>query len=163
MKQKKTLEEQYPSIDIAYDIALKSYETTMKRSDVADDGIDKLRTLITTINLAFLAWIISTAKVGAMFNAWFILSLYIYFSTIVISIIAKSANGIILVDPKIIYNKYLHFSKWEFKKNIIYWAGEHYKINGEMVANKAKYIVCIFSLFLLEVVTMGYWLVKYSH
>jgi hypothetical protein len=161
METNKTNEEKYPSVNLAYDIALKSYDAAMKRSDIADDGIDKLRSFVTTINLAFLAWVVSSNKTEPMLNAWFLVSLAIFLFSIILSIIAKSSNGIILPSPKELYNKYLHYSEWEFRKNFIYWSGEHYEKNKDMVANKAKYIVYIFILFLLEAAMMGYWLVKY--
>ena len=155
----KSIEKKYPSVHLAYEIAMKSYDEAMKRSDVADDAIDKLRSWITTVNLAFIAWMLPRLSV----NLWFVISIAIFVLIIVLSVLAKSRGALLLPSPRELYNKYLHWSEWEFKKNMTYWAAEHFEKNKAYVAKKARYIVIIFTLFLLEVETMVSWVLAVHH
>ena len=163
MKKAQTNEEKYPSVDLAYEIALKSYEISMRRSDVADDAIDKMRSWITTVTLAFVAWVITRETGKALFDLWLVVSTMTYFVIVALSIFAKHKGGLVVPAPKDLYNKYLHFAPWEFKKNFIYWAGEYFERNKKYVAEKSTYAIVMFILFLMEAVSLALWMMTLSH
>ena len=56
----KSNEDKYPSVELAYDIALKSYDWLFRRLEVMDDRIEKIIAYATGITLAFVTIITRT-------------------------------------------------------------------------------------------------------
>jgi hypothetical protein len=159
MEAEKRLEEQYPSVDLVYDIAKESYEVAMKRLDEANEGFEKLRSWITTITLAFLAWVIPKAPADA-YNLLFFSAIAIFILIIFFTIYGKSTKGVIMPNPEKLYDTRLHQDKWTFKKDFIFLAVQDYKKNKNYILLKGKLAVSIFILFLLEATVFGFWLLK---
>jgi hypothetical protein len=163
MKREKSLEDQYPSVDLAYDLTMKSYDTVIKRNEVQDDGIDKLRTFMTTVTLAAFGFIASRATIVSFHNWWFWFSVVMYFYTIILTVVAKSSGGLIMLSPSTLYEKYLHYSEWEFKKNILYWMAKHSETNRKYIAHKSRLFVIIFAFFLIQILSLLVWMRMVLH
>ncbi|MFZ1978477.1 MAG: hypothetical protein WAV76_11035 [Bacteroidota bacterium] len=157
MANKKSLEEQYPSVDLVYDIAKESYNVAMKRLDEANEGFEKLRSWVTVITFAFLAWIIPKAPANS-YNILFFSAITIYITIICLTIYGKAKDGVMMPSPKKLYETRLHQDKWTFKKDFIYLAGEDDKKNDHYVIAKSKLATAIFIFFLLEAALFGFWL-----
>jgi hypothetical protein len=157
MAKTKSLEEQYPSVDIVYDIAKDSYNIAMKRLDETNDSFDKLRTWTTTLTLAFLALFIPKVSTSA-FDIYFYAGLSVFILVILLTIIGKSIYGVIMPSPQKLYNTRLHQDKWTFKKDFIFLAGEDFIKNKKYVIKKTRLGVIIYLLFFLESALFGFWL-----
>ncbi len=62
-----------------------------------------------------------------------------------------------LIDPQALYENSLSWSKWEFKKNALYLAGQDFKDNAALVDRKGSYISAMTILVVLEVMCLGGW------
>ncbi len=154
---KNPLQQQYPSVELAYEIALHSYDVSMQRLDAANANFDKLRSWITTVNLAFFAWALSKEP-NTAFDCVFYLGLAIFVTIVVLTMHGKSKDGVLLPDPMLLYKTRLHEDHWTFKKNFVYIAGLDFDENRKFVNKKGRYQIAIFSLLLLEAEVMGIWL-----
>lgn len=157
MEQEKSLEEQYPSVSLAYDLAKDSYNTAMKRFDEANEGFEKIRTWITTMTFAFLAWKIPNASIGT-FNFFFFTGLAIFVFIIFLTIYGKSIGSVEMPSPKKLWDERLHQDEWTFKKDFIFLAIQDSKKNKDCVNKKLNVAIFIFIFFLLESVSFGFWL-----
>jgi hypothetical protein len=66
-------ERTYPSVDLAYELSIKSYDWILKRLELMDDRIDKLVALMTGVSLALISYN-NTAYQSCLF--YFIISAY---------------------------------------------------------------------------------------
>jgi hypothetical protein len=145
----------YPSVDLAYDIAVASYDSIIKRLDVMDG---RLQTI-----LAFAAT--TTAVVPTVANArgltfrswWLYLALTTFVLQLVIGTVARSAGRIRLLKPETFYLKWLHKSAWQFKKDLIYWSSKDFNDNAALLERRWRLTVTISLLFFIEVLLLLVW------
>ncbi len=157
-KTKTSDEKKYPAVHIAYDIAVKSYDWALHRSDAIDNGIDKFLVWISSINIGVVA-IASTKFTDISFHScWAIFAIMMLGGGIFLGIWAKVKGSLILPSPKKIYDKYLHYTQWEFKKNWIYFSGEHFEANRQLINQKGRLMMAMAVLFLLNLVTLVGWI-----
>ena len=151
-----TLDESaYPSVDLAYDIAVASYDSIIKRLDVMDG---RLQTI-----LAFSAT--TTAVVPTVANArglsfrswWLYLALASFALQLIIGTIARSAGSVRLLKPETFYLKWLHKSHWQFKKDLVYWASQDFNDNATLLERRWRLAVSVSVLFFIEVLLLLVW------
>ncbi|HWQ32576.1 MAG TPA: hypothetical protein VNQ79_06815 [Blastocatellia bacterium] len=149
------LEDQYPAVSLAYDLAISSYETALKRLETVESRAQSLLTLGITVSLP-VAPIASANRVP--FNSkWFIIAVVAFGLAISMSMFARFYGRVILLHPSLIYSELLHCSEWEFKKNIIHYAGGHFEANRTLAARRSLFIAIAAILFLLEGVALAVW------
>ena len=56
-----------------------------------------------------------------------------------------------------LYDRWLHYSEWEFKKNAIYWAGQHFNANVSRINIMGWILTGMIALFSVEVVLLLVW------
>lgn len=145
----------YPSVDLAYDIAVASYDSIIKRLDVMDG---RLQTM-----LAFAAT--TTAVVPTVANArgltfrswWLYLALTSFILQLVIGTLGRSVGTVRLLKPETFYLRWLHKSPWEFKKDLIYWASKDFNDNAALLESRWRLTVAISLLFFIEVLLLLVW------
>jgi hypothetical protein len=145
----------YPSVDLAYNLAVASYDSIVKRLDAMDG---RLQTM-----LAFSAT--TTAVVPTVANArgltfrswWLYLALTSFVLQLIIGTVARSAGSIRLLKPESFYLKWLHKSTWEFKKDLIYWAGKDFNDNATLLERRWRSTVLISLLYFIEVFLLLVW------
>jgi hypothetical protein len=116
--------ELYPAVDTAYDFVLPSYQLLTTRFEAADTRLTTLLTFASTVTLA--APIFGkTVQPDIGFAApAFVCGIVCFVVAAVIGVIGRVSGNLVLPDPMVIYEKSLHRSEWEFKKNQICYAGE---------------------------------------
>lgn len=151
----KSLQENYPSVELAYPIAIASYETALKRLDALDNRVQTLMTFAATVMLAVPA---VAANKGLSFKSgWFITALVLFLIANAFGIAARLRGHICLLSPETLYNEYLGLSEWEFKKDAIYWAGVNFKHNNNLILHRHRLMVMMLIFFLLEVEALAVW------
>jgi hypothetical protein len=149
------LEERYAGVNPAYQLAISSYDNLVKRLDAYDGRIQTI--------LAFAAS--TTAVVPSVANAnglhfrsvWLYLALAAFAFTLLLGTYARLSGTVRLLNPSTLYEKWLHFSEWEFKKNFIYFAGKDFEANKALIEKKWKLSVAVSCLFFLEAVLLVVW------
>ena len=92
--------------------------------------------------------------------------LYLAIACFVVELIvgtyARLCGSVRLLNPATLYEKWLEWPPWEFKKNFIYWAGEDFKDNVALVKKKWALSVVVSILFFLEAVLLVAWVVAHA-
>ena len=143
----------YPGVEFAYQFAIDSYEIAWKRWDAMESRIHGLMALAAALTLA-----IPTAgkSLGLELNSvWFYLALAAFIGLMGVGFYARSIGSLKVVDPTVHYDKWLHYTEWEFKKNFIYWSGIHYDLNRQTIHRKWRLMVIVMALFTFEVVCIS--------
>ena len=160
MDTKKTLEEQYPYVNPAYDIAIKSYDWCIHRSDSIDNTIDKLLTWISSVTLAVITFAY-TQKITTNFESkWFKVSIILFFGSILSGIVTKLMGSLKLLHPKIIHENFFSLSEFEFKSDILIRAGEAFSHNQFLVNWKGWISIIMILCFISETITLLMWMIS---
>lgn len=158
-KQRKKPEDEYPSVDLAYQIAIDSYDSVIKRIDSADARLQTLMTFAGTIGAA-------VPSVGAsrgllhFRSIWFYLAVISFTLAMILGFYARFSGTIRRLDPSVFYEKWLRFTPWEFKKNLIFFAAEDFQCNTALNKRNWDLSIAVLVLFLLEVVFLVLWVAK---
>src|SRR6185503_12541513 len=76
---------------------------------------------------------------------------------LIVGTYARFCGTVRLLNPANLYERWLEWSPWEFKKNFIYWAGEDFKDNVRLVNKKWALSVVVSVLFFLEAALLVAW------
>lgn len=149
--------EQWPAVNWAYDFVLPSYQLVAARYEAADTRLTNLLTLTSTLTLAVPVFAKNVQPGISFTSPWFLFGILIFLLGAVLGIIGRVTGSITLPDPMVIYDKSLQDSEWEFKKNQIYYAGENFDANVEVVLKKGNVAFCLTIALVLEVVAFVAW------
>jgi hypothetical protein len=159
-KPKDQNEIDYPSVSLAYDLAVQSYDTAHKRWEAADNRVQTLLTFTVTVELALPTLLHSNVPQTRFNSLWFICAVVLYTFSTGIGTYARMKQGLILIDPGNLYNELLGYSEWMFKLNFIDWAGKDYKINNQQINKKITYTVTMLILFLIGNLLLVIWVIR---
>ena len=146
----------YPSVELAYRIAIASYDVIQKRVESVETGIQALLTYAITVSLAVSA---ASATRGLRFNSgWFFLAACAFILAIAVGVFARRKRGLIHLSPKFIRENFLHLSEWQFKLQLISSASAHFENNLKLVNSKLRLSDVAALLFTLEALLLVIWL-----
>src|SRR5262245_46284805 len=110
-------ENDYPGVELAYPIALGSYETAINRFDAVDSKLNTLLTVAVTVSLAVPIW--GNAKNLSFRSCWLIAAALCFVGGTVTVTCARLTGTLFLPDPRILYDSYLDLDQWNFKRHMI--------------------------------------------
>ena len=153
-----SLESQYPSVDLAYEFVTSSYDWMVTRFEAVNSKIQGLLTFAATITAALP--IITKAIFSDIdfVSLWFYIAMAAFVFLVLAGIVGLRIGSIVLLSPKILYDKYLHYSHWEFKRMVIYWAGEHLNENKKYIDQKGHFRDIMTILLLVEILCFLLWI-----
>jgi hypothetical protein len=126
----------HPSVNLAYDIALKAYEQAESRLDSADDRAQTL--------LGFAATLTPLAAAGGkalglnIRSGWLIAALAAFLVGIGLGVTARLYGKLKVLAPEVLFEKYLDMEPDDFKTELVYWAGKHFEENRALVNLKGR-------------------------
>jgi|KBSSwiStaDraftv2_1062776.scaffolds.fasta_scaffold659509_2 hypothetical protein len=149
----------YPSVDLAYDIAIDSYDVAIKRIEWIDGRLQALLTFAATVGAAVLS--VGASRGLLHFRSiWFYLAIISFVLATALGFYARFSGTIRVLDPEVFYERWLHFSPWEFKKDLIYFAAEDFQCNMRLSKRLWDLSIVVLILFFLEVVFLVLWVAK---
>lgn len=154
----KSLESQYPSVDLAYEFVKPSYDWMVSRIETINNKIQGLSTFAVTITTALPIITKAIFNNIAFSSLWFYMAMVAFAFLVVTGIVGLRIGSIVLLNPKILYDKYLHYSHWEFKQMVIYWAGEHFNENKKLIDKKAYFRDTMTIFLLVEILCICLWI-----
>lgn len=157
--QSTDLAEELPGLDLAYERAMASYQEIVARYDAANQRIDGLLTLTSTVTLA--APIVMAAAGGEPdFRSPLFVAAVVFFSVgLILGVGARGFfGGTRIIGPSSLYEDWLELSPPEFKLNGIYWAGEHFRQTATAVWRKSWAAHALTVLFILEGAALLLWI-----
>ena len=154
----KRIEDDWPSVQWAYEFVKPSYDWLQNRFDAVNRRIEFLLTFSSSITLAtpvFIKALFTDVNFGSL---WFKFAIGIFILTAAVGVWGRIYGGLKLVSLQKLYNEWLDYSEWEFKKNAIYFAGEHFEYNRIQINRKANFSIIMSILLILEVVFIVIWI-----
>jgi hypothetical protein len=156
----KTLAQDFRSVELAYPLAIASYDLAQKRLDVVEGRLQTLLAFVPPVTIA----VIATANgKGAPFTSyWFIGAMLLCLFGLTFGVHTRLADRVIVIDPAVLSQKWLHFSEWQFKRNVIHLSGIHFDKNATVIARKGRRTSLAAIIFLLEALFLGAWIVAHN-
>jgi len=155
MNEEAMLSKEYPSIKYAYEIAMKSYDWCIDRSNAIDGEINKLLAWISGATIAVPTFIF-TQHFRESFNpCWLGFSILSFLASIVLGMSTKIFGSLELLDPKKFDEIHLAKTELIFKKDILLWTGEVFERNQGLVNWKGKISMAMIICFFLEITAFG--------
>ena len=164
-EDKTSNEKKYPSVKLAYPLAISSYEE-LRRSR---DSIHNVLTSLLSIALSAMLAVPLVVKAfttmqspndpeitgGCLIAAVFVFALLSCSCCLAGRLMYKNP----MIDPKKLFEKKLHLSKWTFKKDMIHEAGEAFKKSSTVQKYKWRWAVAAIVFVSLEVLALGLWVI----
>lgn len=151
-------EKQWPAVDTAYDFVFPSYQLIAGRFEAADTRLTALMTLVSSVTLGVPILAKSVRPDISFTSVWFLAAVGVFVTGAVVGIVGRVSGAIELPNPMVLYENSLHRSAWEFKKNAIYFAGEAFKANTDVIRTKGNIAFFLTILWLAEVICLVVWL-----
>lgn len=149
------LVQDFPSVGLAYPLAVASYDLIQKRLDVVDG---RLQMLLAFVAPATVGVVVAANGKGVPFASWwFAVAMVSCLLGLGFGIYTRLSDKIVVVDPGVLSQKWLHLSEWQFKRNVIYLSGKHFEVNATVIARKGRYTSLTAIIFLLEALLLGAW------
>ena len=126
------LEEQFPAIGLAYDLAVKSYDVAQERADKLDVKIHSIMALSAAITFGLT---LSAKNLDLSLDSWWLVLILVLFGFDTFIFISGrfgvGQGNLIVIDPRELFRERLESGKTTFKKDQIFYAGEALKENSE--------------------------------
>lgn len=151
--------EAYPGLDLAYERAMASYQEIAARHDAANQRIDGLLTLTSTVTLAAPLLVAAAGADPDFRSLALVVAVALFAAVLVVGVVARGfVGGARLISPSSLYEGWLGLSPSDFKLNGIYWAGEHFQQTADAIWRKSWAAHAITVLFVLEGVALLVWI-----
>lgn len=150
----------YPSISLAYEFVKPSYDWMLNRLQAIDSKIQGLLTFATAITAAIPVF---AKALHVDFNsAWFYAAIIAYVSFAVLGTVGLRFGKVRLINPGMLYEKWVYKTIWQFQKDGIYFAGKDFKDNKNLVERKSLFRDSMAILFVGEVLCVIVWIITTS-
>lgn len=150
---------QYPSVDLAYEfIVARSYDWMIGRINALDGRLQSFQSLAVTVMLGVPVLVKSLLPSADFLSGLFIGGMSLFGSVIVLGAIGRYSSKISLPYPDKFYDHWLHFSPWEFRKNLLYYAGRDALRNLDSLERKGKILDVMTMAFLVGIVLLLIWI-----
>jgi hypothetical protein len=146
----------FPSLELAYPIAIASYETMMKRFDAMDGRIQTMTAFAVTASLALptlgKSWALSFS------SPWFITGISLLIFAIGISVYTRLTGQIRVLDPANLLADSLYRSQTEFRYLAIKYAASSFRSNKKLLDRKWFLSVITMAIFAAAIIALFLWL-----
>lgn len=151
-------EQELLGLELAYPIAVASYESVVKRLDTIDGRIQTILAFVVSVTVAIPS--IGGTR-GLHFSSyWFILAMLCTVTGLSLGIYARLKGDIQILNPTRLWDGWLHYSERDFKTKLIYCAGVDFESNRSLVHKKWRFMVAVIILFLLEAACLLVWVLS---
>jgi hypothetical protein len=156
----KTTEEKTTSVDLAYQISIDYFESSIRRFDAIDSKIQTLFTF--AIGVFAIAPSIIKSNVNSKLTTTFWIGMGLLVIAGLISIIARLYGKLNILNPRIIFEKTLDIDTDTFKRSVINTAAKAYDNNSYVIEIKHWLNVFSMVIFGIALIFLVYWLVSYG-
>lgn len=129
-------ETKWPGVEQAYNFVIPSYEWMQQRLDAVHGHIQAIQAFAATVIVAAPVLAAAVVKDIDLGSTWFLSAMAVFVSLVVSGTVARAFGAIQLLSPKKLHDRWLHYHPWEFKKNAVYFAGEHWNSNKTLIDRK---------------------------
>lgn len=154
-----TREARWPSVRLGFQLVLPSYEWMLSRFEAARSGIQGLITLATTVTVATPLLARTLSEDIDFASPLFVIAMAVYLGNVCVSLRGLSRSGLLLIHPRLVYDKWLSKSEWEFMKTALYFAGDDFDFNRRIVERVANARLVSALLLAIELALVTCWMV----
>jgi len=150
------LKADFPSVELAYDVAIGSYATLAGRYQAVEGRLQSI-----------LGWMIgfTMGTVGFVrgleskpdFTALFWVAMGVFAVAMLTAAKATVAGSLELLSPRCVYPAWADADEWTFKMNMVMRASDDFVTNLTAIDRKAKAAEIVTSLFALEAILLIVW------
>ena len=123
MERREAKEEDFPAVNLAYELSLKSLDQVAKRLEMMDDRVDKMVIWVTSINLAIIGFIGKTVELN---RTSLKISLGAFILGTLVGLFGKYRGGVKIISPSTLERNWLTRSALQFKRDAIAMAVKDY-------------------------------------
>lgn len=150
-------ENNWPGLEPAQAFVLPSYQWMLARVEAADSRIQNIVNFAATVTLAVPTAAKNYAAAISFRSPFLIAAVVLALVVIADGMFARTRGALALVDPMVLYNKSVWRPKWEFHRNALYFAGKHMESNAALVNAKARVVLRMTCLFVIEMALLFAW------
>ena len=158
MAKESPQEKQWPSVHVAYDLVLPSYEWLLRRLESTEQRLQWLMTYLATLTVAVPIIARATADDLPHVNNWAFAALACFALATVIGVAARWWGG-----PKFpnlrARTQELHQDTWAYRKDALYHAADQLEENTKTVRYKAMAADVMSALLVSEAICGVMWIV----
>lgn len=148
--------ENYPSIDLAYDISIASYEVMRTRWDAMENRIQSHLSFVITVSLA--VPVVASRTTLEIYSIWLLFAALSFAASVFTATYARLSEELRIQDPAQIFETALRETVWEFKKNVVFYAGQSLDKNVNSIDKKHGWLMSSNMLFFAEVIFLTVWI-----
>jgi len=145
----------YPGVELAYPLAVNSYDVALKRFDAMDGRLQTILAFIVATSAIVPA---VAANRGLHFQSNYF---YAAFACFIVAVIAGTVGRLFgrikVLVPREAFNHWLHKPDWEFKMDFIDQAAIDFEINATMIERKWQCSIAITLLFFVQTALAAAW------
>ncbi len=150
----------WPGVKDAYDFVIPSYSLLVNRFEAADTRLTVLLTFGATITLGAPILGKSISQSINFRSVWFILAIVSFILLASTGLFARVRGTLTLPNPAVIYRESLHETEWAFRKNAIYFAGQHFNANAQAIRTKGTLATTMAAFIVLEILFFLLWIAR---
>src|ERR1700730_16307607 len=128
----------YPGVSRAHDFVVPSYGWMLRRAGAADARLQSFQMFAGTVTFGVPAAVKVLNPSIDLTNGRLILAVIAFGAVMVIGVFAQMKTEVMLADPGRFYASWLHMTDWEFKKNAVFFAGQHLEFNRNVIKGKSR-------------------------
>ena len=151
---------EYPGTGLAYEIAVESYSLAERRRDAVYQRIEVFLSFATTVTVAAPVVAASVLSSPDFRSPLLFAAGGLYITLVLLSLVARPLGSLRQLSPKLLYEGWLHLDETDFKRQMIYWAGEHSDDARRRTWLLAQLANAMVLLFLAEGTLFLVWLVR---
>lgn len=147
----------FPSIDLAYPIAVAAYDVALRRLDTMDGRLQTAMAFNVSVFGAFVTYAGSTGISFASLS--FIVAAILCLGNVVLGTWGRFHGKVRLLRPTTLYNEWLSDSEFKFKVDMVYHSGIAFDGNMHLSDRKWKISMAMMFSFFLQVSALVLWVV----
>ena len=156
-------DEHYPSLDLAYEISMQSYDWSIRRLQDVERRIENLLRLglTGTAGLAVIARLLTSDQplgFSDYVTEFSVLAIMCFGFAFLVGLLARRFGHIRLIDPSNLYDVQMRKQKWDAKRDIVYFAGKAHNLNAKLIKRKSDCADMVSMLLGLEAILGIAWL-----
>jgi hypothetical protein len=145
------------SLDLAYELAVESYDPLVKRLDIMDGRLQAIMSFAAT-TMALVPSVASARNLSFR-SFWFWAAFTVFVLILLLGVQARHYGEVILINPKKLATQdWLELETKDFKKFFIEYASTHWEKNNSLITWKWNKAVFLSILFFLQVGLLVAWM-----
>jgi hypothetical protein len=148
---------EWPGVEPAQMFVLPSYQWMVARFEAADSRIQTLLAFVATVTFAIPTLSKALRPELSLRSPWLWSAVAAATIVAVIGIVTRVRGSIVLPSPSMFYQQSMGLTPWEFQRDALYFAGEHFERNRLAVSSKATIAAVMAGVFACELALFLAW------